>query len=221
MTHPPSAAMCFIVGAGSVSSDLSLSLQPDDLLIAADGGWLTVQSMGLSPHLVIGDFDSLGSRPDHPNTVVLPTEKDDTDMSAAIKLGLERGYRRFALYGGTGGRLAHTLANLQLLDGLSRQGCRGFLIGDGTVATAVTDGSLHFPASMRGYLSVFCSGAPAEGVTLSGLKYALSGAVLTPSFPLGVSNEFTGSPSCVQVRSGTLLTLWQSNRADLSLLRTL
>ena len=220
MSHP-SDTLCFIVGAGHVDPGLQLPIRAGDLLIAADGGWLTVQNMGLTPHLVIGDFDSLGSRPDHPNTVVLPTEKDDTDMSAAIKLGLERGFTRFALYGGTGGRLAHTLANLQLLDGLSRQGCRGFLIGDGTVTTAVTDGTLHFPARMSGYLSVFCSGAPAEGVTLSGLKYELNDAALTPSFPLGVSNEFTGSPSCVQVRSGTLLALWQSSGADPSLLRTL
>ena len=65
--------VCLIVGAGAVAADLHLPLGQDDLLIAADGGWLTVERMGLTPHLVIGDFDSLGRRPDHPNTVVLPT----------------------------------------------------------------------------------------------------------------------------------------------------
>ena len=76
--------VCLIVGAGAVASDLHLPLGQDDLLIAADAGWLTVERMGLTPHLVIGDFDSLGHRPDHPNTVVLPTVKDETDMCAAI-----------------------------------------------------------------------------------------------------------------------------------------
>lgn len=214
-------AVCFIVGAGSIAPDLQLFPRPGDLLIAADGGWSTVRHMGLTPDLVIGDFDSLGSRPNHPNTIVLPTEKDVTDTHAAIQLGLERGYRRFALYGGTGGRLAHTLANLQLLNGLSRQGFRGFLIGDGTVATALTDGELHFPPHMHGYLSVFCTGGTARGVTLTGLKYELDNAVLESSFPLGVSNEFTGSAALVRVEQGSALVLWQAVDVEEALLRTL
>ncbi len=214
-------AVCFIVGAGEISPHLSLNLRPNDLLIAADGGFLTVERMGLAPHLVIGDFDSLGQQPNYPNTVVLPTVKDETDMCAAIRLGRERGYTHFALYGGTGGRLAHTLANLQLLDGLAREGCRGFLIGDGTVATAVHCGALDFPSHMSGYLSVFCTSGTAQGVTLSGLKYELMGAQLESSFPLGVSNEFAGAAARVAVDSGTLLVLWQGNDIEESLLRTL
>ena len=214
-------AVCFIVGAGTIAPDLQLTPQPDDLLIAADGGLPAVERMRLSPHLVIGDFDSLGHVPSTSNTVILPTEKDITDMHAAIQLGLERGYTRFALYGGTGGRMDHTLANLQLLDSLARQNCRGFLIGDGTVATAVHHDSLVFPSDMSGYLSVFCSGPAAEGVSLSGLKYELSNAQLTPDFPLGVSNEFTGSPAHVEVARGTLLVLWQAPDIECNLLRTL
>lgn len=214
-------AVCFIVGAGAVDPELSLLVGESDLLIAADGGWRAVERMGLVSHLVVGDFDSLGQRPDHPNTVVLPTVKDDTDMHAAIKLGLERGYTRFALYGGTGGRLAHTLANLQLLDGLARQDCRGFLVGDGTVATAIHNGEVEFPAHMTGYLSVFCASGTAAGVTLSGLKYELTEAELTGSFPLGVSNEFKGEPARVAVVDGTLLVLWQGGDVEETLLRSL
>lgn len=213
--------VCFVVGAGAIDPELHLAVRPDDLLIAADGGWLAVERMGFAPRLVVGDFDSLGRRPDHPNTVVLPTVKDDTDMHAAIKLGLERGYDRFALYGGTGGRLAHTLANLQLLDGLARQGCRGFLIGDGTIATAIYQDELEFPPHMTGYLSVFCASGTAKGVTLSGLKYELDHAELTGSFPLGVSNEFAGAAARVAVTDGTLLVLWQGDDVEETLLRTL
>lgn len=217
----PTDALCFIVGAGAVDTTLRLTPRPVDLLVAADGGLSAVEGMGLDPHLVVGDFDSLGKAPSHPNTVVLPREKDVTDMHAAINLGLERGYRRFVLYGGTGGRLAHTLANLQLLDGLARQGCRGFLIGDGMVATAVHNCALDLPAGMQGYLSVFCSSGTAEGVTLTGLKYELNNARLTSSFPLGVSNEFTGVSARIQVEQGTLLVLWQDPCMEDGLLRSL
>lgn len=212
--------ICFLVGAGPMDPGSSFSPRPGDLLIAADGGLPAVEGMGLIPDLVVGDFDSLGAIPCHSNTVVLPREKDVTDMHAAIDLGLERGYTRFVLYGGTGGRLAHTLANLQLLDSLARQNCRGFLIGGGTVATAVHNGALDFPPSLSGYLSVFCSGAPAQGVTLQGLKYELTDAQLTPDFPLGVSNEFTGAAARVSVANGTLLVLWQGDHIDDCLLRT-
>ena len=213
--------VCFIIGAGQVDPNLHLAPQEGDLLIAADAGWQTAQHMGLTPHLVIGDFDTLPAPTDHPNTIVLPCEKDVTDMRAAVDLGLERGYRRFALYGGTGGRLAHTLANLQLLDHLSRLGCRGFLVGDGTISTAITNGSLDFPAGMSGYLSVFCNSGTARGITLSGLKYPLTDGQLTSSDPLGVSNEFTSSPAHVAVADGTLLVLWQGDDVDESLLRSL
>ena len=211
--------VCFLVGAGPMDPGSSFSPRPGDLLIAADGGLPAVEGMGLIPDLVVGDFDSLGAIPCHSNTVVLPREKDVTDMHAAIDLGLERGYTRFVLYGGTGGRLAHTLANLQLLDNLSRRGCQGFLVGGGTVATAVHNGALDFPPSLSGYLSVFCSGAPAQGVTLQGLKYELTDAQLTPDFPLGVSNEFTGTAARVSVTDGTLLVLWQGDHVKEHLLR--
>jgi len=213
--------ICFIIGAGEVDPDLHIDLQDGDLLIAADAGWQTARRLGLTPHLVIGDFDTLPAPTDHPNTIVLPCEKDVTDMRAAVDLGLERGYCRFALYGGTGGRLAHTLANLQLLDFLSQRHCRGFLIGDGTVSTAVTDGALDFPAGMSGYLSVFCNSGTARGITLTGLKYSLTDGTLTGSEALGVSNEFTPSPAHIKVAHGTLLVLWRGDNVDEPLLRTL
>ena len=102
----------------------------------------------------------------------------------------------------------HTLANLQCLTWLSRQGCRGYLYGETWTATAVTDGALRFDASHRGYVSVFCQGDRAEGVYLRGLKYQLCDATLTCDVALGVSNEFTGADSSVEVARGTLLVVW-------------
>ena len=138
------------------------------------------------------------------------TEKDDTDMVFALRRGLDMGYRRFVLLGGLGGRLEHTLGNLQLLDWLSTQGAVGFLAGEKTAATCIRDGSsITFPDYMTGYLSVFCNSGTAQGVTLTGLKFLLENAVLTSSFPVGVSNEFLGQPAQVSVREGCLLLVWE------------
>lgn len=210
--------ICYVVGAMS----LSLSLRPcpalGDYVIAADRGYDSLMAYGLNPDLVVGDFDSLGEVPNHPNVIQLPAEKDDTDMVFALRQGLDLGYRRFVMLGGVGGRLEHTLGNLQLLDWLASQGAQGFLAGEKTVATAVRNGTLTFPAAMSGYLSVLCNSGTALGVTLRGLKYPLERYTMTGSFPLGVSNQFLGQPASVSVEDGCLLLLWEEKGDFYSLL---
>jgi len=199
--------ICYIVGAGSVAG-VRLRPEAGDYVIAADGGFSHLQRLGIKADAVLGDFGSLPVVPDHPNLVRYPSEKDDTDMMLAARKGAEMGYHTFVLCGGLGGRLDHTLANLQTLTWLSRRGKRGFLLGADMIAAAVTDGTLSFDRNKRGTLSVFCSGDKATGVTLKGLKYPLRDATLTCDMPLGVSNEFTGAESAVSVQKGTLIVLW-------------
>ena len=200
--------ICHVVGAGEFCPR-GLTPGPGDLVIAADGGFAALEGLGLSPDLVVGDFDSLGHRPDHPHVVALPVEKDDTDMHSAIRLGWERGYRAFRLYGGTGGRIDHTLANIQSLAWLASQRGRGWLVGPDWTATVLSDGgALTLEAGRQGMVSVFCLGDRAEGVDIQGLKYGLSDGVLTADYPLGVSNSFLGGESRVSVRRGKLLVRW-------------
>ena len=202
--------ICYIVGAMSLTPDLRPYPVQGDYVIAADRGFDSLVAYGVRPDLAVGDFDSLGHRPNHPNVIQLPAEKDDTDMVFALRKGLELGYRRFVLLGGVGGRLEHTLGNLQLLDWLACQGGQGFLAGEKTAATCIRDGmSVAFPPSMTGYLSVLCNSGRAEGVDLTGLKYPLNGYTLTGSFPLGVSNQFLGQEASVSVKQGSLLLIWE------------
>ena len=201
--------VCYVGGAMALSLGLRPYPAPGDYVIAADRGYDSLMAYGVTPDLVVGDFDSLGYTPKHPNVVQLPKMKDDTDMVYALRKGLELGYRRFVLLGGVGGRLEHTFANLQLLDWLTTQGAVGFLAGEKTVATALRSGSITFPPSKSGYLSVFCNSGTAHGVTLSNLKFPLDGQTISGSFPLGVSNEFTGVPAKVSVQEGSLILIWE------------
>lgn len=202
--------ICYVVGAMSLTPDLRPYPVPGDYVIAADRGFDSLMAYGVRPDLAVGDFDSLGRRPNHPNVIQLSTEKDDTDMVFALRKGLELGYLRFILLGGVGGRLEHTLGNLQLLDWLAVQGGQGFLVGEKTAATCVRDGKrITFPASMSGCLSVLCNSGTAEGVDLIGLKYPLDRHTLTSRFPLGVSNQFLGQEATVSVETGSLLLLWE------------
>lgn len=209
VAHPQ--PVCRVVGAGEGFPDfVPLRPAPGDLLVAADGGAAALRSRGLTPQVLLGDFDSLGYRPAGDNVYPFPVMKDDTDMMLALRLGLQRGYRLFYLYGGTGGRLDHTLANLQALQFLARQGAVGFLFAPGYTLTAVQDGGVYFPPGAEGLLSVFAAGGEAVGVSLRGLLYPLHDARLVPSVPLGVSNHFTAARAAVRVRQGTLLLCWQA-----------
>lgn len=205
-----STGICYIAGALSLTPSLCPHPMAGDYVIAADRGYDSLMAYGVTPDLVVGDFDSLGRTPVHPNVIQLPCAKDDTDMVFALRRGLDLGYRRFVLLGGVGGRLEHTLGNLQLLDWLTMHGAQGFLAGEKTIATCVRDGAtLTFPSTMSGYLSVFCNSGTAQGVTLSNLKYPLTDYTLTGSFPLGVSNQFLDAPAQVSVREGSLLLIWE------------
>ena len=196
--------VCIIAGAGDYF-DQPITPGPRDYVIAADAGFLRLRERGVRIDEVIGDFDSTGFVPDHPNLQRLPAEKDDTDMLYALRVGIRRGFREFHLFGGTGGRLDHTLANIQCLAWLARQGMRGFLYGDRCVMVAVHNGEIAFDAPEKRIVSVFALGEEALGVSISGLKYAADDICLSCDFPLGVSNETTGTRARVAVKSGTLL----------------
>ena len=191
------------------------AIDESDLVIAADAGYR--QLGGLRADLVVGDFDSLGYVPAGENVLVLPDHKDDTDTHYAVKLGLERGYTRFVLLGGVGGRLDHTLANIQTLAYLTARGARGCLAGDEASIAMVQNRALSFFGEPRGTISVFAQGGTACGVTLEGLAYPLDQATVTTDFPIGVSNVFTGKPARVSVADGRLLVVWEGSHLDTDL----
>lgn len=202
---------CFIFAAGDRPAALPLLPTADDLVIAADAGYKTCRSFGIVPTLVLGDFDSMAAPDDFENILRVPVEKDDTDTFLAAKLGLERGCKAFHLYGGAGGdRPDHTMANLQMLLWLSKRGCRGYLYDRRFVYTAITNGSITIPRARDwALLSVFCMGADAHGVSLSGVQYPLENGNLSAEFPLGVSNHILAEEATVSVEDGTLLLCWE------------
>ena len=184
---------------------------PGDFVIAADAGYRTCRQAGVVPDLLLGDFDSMDQPDDFTNVERSPVEKDDTDTMLAVRTGLARGCTEFYIYGGTGGkRLDHTLANLQTLLFLRRRGTRGWLYDDDFVWTVIENESLTVEKTVEwGLFSAFCLGDRAEGVDEVGFQYPLSGALLTPEFPVGVSNHIMEPTASITVRKGALAVGWQ------------
>lgn len=198
---------CYIIAAGDF---FGLHTQPDDsdYVIAADAGYEHCRKNGIVPDLILGDFDSLGEIPDCPNVLRLPVEKDDTDTVYAAKLGLQKGYRSFFVYGALGGKRSdHSIANMQLLLYLANRSSRGWIYGENCVWTAIKNCGIKL--SGKGDVSVFCIDGKAEGVSISGLKYELSDAVIGSDFPIGVSNHLDGE-GAISVENGCLLIMYDS-----------
>lgn len=138
---------CYIVGAGDFTPR-GFAPVPGDLVLAADGGYRALYSLGYTPDLLLGDFDSLGDLPLPPDLPVLrfPARKDDTDTGLALRHGLDRGFRDFALYGCAGGRVDHLLANLQSMARVSRLGATIRLAAPEYDAWALTGPAPSTPA---------------------------------------------------------------------------
>ena len=202
--------ICYIVGAAP--AEALPEVREGDFLIAADRGYDALRRAGIAPDLIMGDFDSLGYTPEGENVLPHSPIKDDTDLLLAIRWAMERGWRRFVIYGALGGkRLDQTVASFQTLRFLADHGAKGRLVGDGWNVTLLQNAALRFPPAASGWLSLFVSGDAARGVTLRGLKYELTDAALTCGMPLGVSNEFLGCEARIAVADGALFVLWQGD----------
>ena len=202
---------CVIVGAGDFT-EKAIVLAAGDYLIAADGGYKSLERIGQAPNLLIGDFDSLVCEPKNVEILRLDKNKDDTDMLAAIKVGLSKGYKNFELFGGSGDRLDHYVANLMCLNYILLQGGEGKLIDKNSEAIMIKNGKWEFEKTHKGFISVLPWGAVAKGVTEKGLKYQLDKASLVDSFPVGVSNSFIDSKGYVEVIDGTLVIIYQRQK---------
>lgn len=202
---------CCIVGAGPSP----VFLKDNSFIIAADGGLEKLKKIGISPNLIMGDFDSSDSDPSGEAVICFPAEKDDTDTLLAIKKAIDLGYDTLYISGGIGGRLDHTVANIQALCYASEHGVIAFLCGDNETA-AICSEKIEFRKECKGKISVFCMGDIAENTCIEGLKYQARNLTLKNSFPIGVSNEFIGKPASIALSCGKLLIIWQGNADDVT-----
>lgn len=208
---------CVIIGA-SPDSDINTikdRISKDDYIVCADGGYVYAQKAGISPDLIVGDFDSC-ALPQETDTelIALPCEKDDTDTMYCVKLCLLRGYRSFLLLGMTGGREDHSYANLCTLLYLHNRGAEAAII-DSNTEISVISGEISINNKKGSIFSIFPFGCNECCVTLVGFKYELRHGILSSEFPLGVSNEIISDSTKVTVHSGTALIMIEDHSKNL------
>ena len=196
-------SICYI--ACALDCKMDFIPQEGDLIIGADRGYFTLVENGMSPHVAIGDFDSFTGKVECENTIVFPVKKDFTDSALAIDYAIQNGYEKIVVFGGIGGDLDHTIANIALVGKYSKESIDISFVDRENVLFAIHNSSVHFDKEAKGRISVFSFNDTALGVNEKGLLYSLEDATLENQIPLGVSNEFVGCDSEISVSDGTLL----------------
>ena len=177
----------------------------EDLIIAADQGFLNAKKMGVVPSLLLGDFDSLGKGEKIPEGVEIlqvPAEKDDTDTQLAVRVALERGAGELVIVGGLDGRLDHTLSNLAILEELSQKQIRAVMTSGQNRARFIRNSGVILLRNGFRYFSILAADPTVKGVTVDGCKYPLKNAKLTRTRQFAVSNEIVGNCALIEIKKG-------------------
>ena len=191
---------CLIIAGGEYAP--IGPMREGDFVIACDRGCGYAAREGITPDLIIGDFDSYsGALPENVPVERLPVEKDDTDTMHAVKFAIARGFDEVRLCCALGGSLDHLLANLQTLHYAAAAGLRATAGDERTEIMVCTPGDYRIEAREGWYLSLFALTDEVAGLTIRGAKYTLTDAVMSSGFPIGVSNEFKGDAE-ISFRSG-------------------
>ena len=163
----------------------------DDFIVCADSGYSFAKKAGLTPNLIIGDFDSLKEElPQNTEVVKLNTHKDDTDTEHCVMECIRRGYKDFLLLGSIGGRTDHTFANIATLAFLSEYNYNGIARNNGEEIRILKEGSYEMNNKKGLIFSVFPYGCESVNVTYKGAEYMLNNKTLTYNVSRGISNVF-------------------------------
>lgn len=210
-TTPASYAVLY---AGGDAPDPLPDLDRTAYTVAADGGLAHALRAGVRPNVIVGDLDSgdpeqvASAVADGAEVIRYPTDKDATDWELALTHLVERGHRDVLIVGGAGGRLDHLLANALVLAGDTLADLTPtWHVGRSTVRIARPGRPVTIAGQPREIVSLLAAGAPASGVTTTGLRWVLTDASLPPGTSLGVSNEMTGKTAEIAVSEGTLILI--------------
>ena len=205
-------ALIFANGDSGSLPAVRAILQPGDVVIAADGGARQAQALGLTPAIIIGDFDSLTESETQAfaeQGVELqrhPPAKDETDLELALFYALRAGYSPILILGAFGGRLDQALGNIALLS--HPQALQADIrLEDGLTEAFFVRGRAVIHGAPGDTVSFIPWGVPVLGVRTDNLLYPLKDEALYPDHTRSISNQMLAPSASVSFKSGLLLCI--------------
>ncbi len=198
-----------IAGSPETNSDFIRKLvKSDDYVICADKGYLFAKNAGITPDLIVGDFDSYNDEiSENCEIITLNPHKDDTDTVHSIDVAFEKGYRDFIIAGALGGRIDHSFANISALEYIQSKGGKGVLLSEKERVEFLPKGKYIYKEYKGKTFSVFPFGCDKVCISEQGTEYPLDRYYIKSSVPLGVSNIFTFEEGRIDIYDGNAILI--------------
>lgn len=182
-----------------------LAAHPDAVICCADAGVRHARAVGVTPDVVVGDFDS-GTCPTEGEVIHLQPEKDDTDTQHCLRLLIDRGCAEITVVCATGGRIDHLLGNLSLCEQAHALGGRCRILDRQNLIFLHEGGAQHFkmPPQYR-FFSIVPLDATLQDVTITGAKYPLEHAAINRIGMISISNEAVQQTVGIEIGEGSAL----------------
>lgn len=207
-----------IVTGGHIDDDFAIRWISDhsfEKIIASDSGMEFLKRVGIVPDIIIGDFDSVKkdtleyfkSKRDI-ELIKLNPMKDDTDTEAAIRIAIKKGANSITLFGATGSRIDHTLANIELLGiGLEKKLPITIIDAHNRIRMIDTGLTIKKNEQFGRFVSLIPYSMKVENVCLTGFKYPLDNYCMSKFNSLGISNEIVQDEADISFSDGILLVV--------------
>lgn len=207
-------AVIFANGESALNERLTSEINKAQLLIAADGGLHHFQEIGILPHVLIGDFDSIQAiqmnelESTDIITIQHPTRKDETDLELALQYAKQQGINQAIVFYALGSRWDMTITNLllptlEMFHDLDIQ----FIDGLQEISLLRSGSTIHFSGRVGDTISLIPVGGNATGINSDGLEYPLFNDTLRLGSSRGVSNVLLKDKASVQLTTGFLLCI--------------
>ncbi|MDT8272481.1 MAG: thiamine diphosphokinase [Desulfomonilia bacterium] len=205
----------FLIVSGGYPPDadfLAHKARDARMIIAADRGARYCLEAGVTPHLLVGDMDSLSPHELHEisgtgiEVIRFSPEKDATDTHIALDEAIKRGANAIEIIAATGSRFDHALANVHLLYRAYLAGIPARIV-DQCQEIVLLAGTESFEDREGATVSLLPLTAQVEEITLKGFSYELSGARMEIGNPYGVSNVITARKATVTIGKGILVAV--------------
>jgi len=205
-----------LLGGGPVEllPDMRIFCEKEILWAGVDRGVYTLLSQGLQPQIAFGDFDSVTKdelsiiEAKVENLIKFKPEKDETDMEHALNWAIKQNPRMIRIFGATGGRIDHMLANLQLLINplKNKANVSIEMIDQKNIVYVKQPGTYSIEKlESKKYISFIPMTNDVKGVTLKGFKYPLSDYRIQLGSTVCISNELVGDYGTFSFSEGILM----------------
>ena len=198
-----------IVCGGKIDKEFGLNeIKTDgiDAIIAADSGMDFLYENGVTPDIIVGDFDSATTKGQTEIHRLNPI-KDDTDTEYAIRLAISEGARSIVLLGATGSRIDHVLGNISLLGiGLESKADISIIDTNNRIRMADKPVTIEKSAQYGRFVSLIAVTDDNE-VSLRGFKYPVTDYSFDRSTSLGISNEIIDDHAVIDIHRGKFIII--------------